>query len=59
MGGVAAIFVVAGLDVQSQLMAIAITVAIAIGSGWFVGQILALLGTRILPYDDSEEFLDE
>ncbi len=59
MGGVAAIFVVAGLDPASQLIGIGITIGIAIGAGWLVGQILAYFGTRLLPYDDSEEFLDD
>ncbi len=59
MGGVAAIFVVAGLDIGAQLSAIGITIGIALGSGFFVGKIISAMGTRLMPYDDTEEFLEE
>lgn len=58
-GGIAAIVVVAGINVSAQLAAIGLTLLIGIGSGVFAGKLISLLGTRLLPYDDAEEFLEE
>ena len=58
MGGIAAIFIVNGLSVFSQLKGIGITIIIAFLSGYLAGKMLLFLGRRIEPYMDSEEFLD-
>ena len=58
MGGVAAIFIVKGLSIFTQLKGIGITIGIALIAGYVAGKILALFGRRIEPYMDSEEFLD-
>ena len=56
LGGISAIFIVNGLDIQSQLLGIIITVIIAIIAGFMTGKIISLLGRKIVPYDDAEEF---
>lgn len=58
-GGIAAIVVVAGINVSAQLAAIGLTLLIGIGSGVFAGKLISQLGTRLLPYEDAEEFLEE
>ncbi len=57
-GGLAAIFVVDGLDAGSQLSGIGITIIIAAVSGIIVGKIVSLFGRRKIPYVDAEEFED-
>jgi ammonium transporter Rh len=59
IGGLAAIFVVTGMDRGAQLMGIGITIVLAIISGLIVGRVLALFGRREMPYQDDEEFLAE
>ena len=56
LGGLAAIFVVKGINVGAQLTGIGITIGIALVAGIIVGKIIKILGTRELPYDDAEEF---
>ncbi len=56
LGGLAAIFVVKGINVGAQLSGIGITIVIAIVAGFITGKIIKVLGTRTAPYDDSEEF---
>lgn len=58
MGGIAAIFIVNGLSVFTQLKGMGITIIIALLSGYIAGKVLSLLGRRVNPYVDSEEFLD-
>jgi ammonium transporter Rh len=58
LGGLAAIFVVHGLNVTVQLAGIVTTIIIAIATGLFTGKALSLLGTVAVPYDDACEFLD-
>lgn len=58
MGGIAAMFIMKGLNNITQLTGIGITVAIALVTGYIAGKILSLFGRRIEPYVDSEEFLD-
>ncbi len=58
-GGVAAIFVVEGLDKGPQLMGIGIAIVLALITGYVTGKILAAFGRRIKPYEDSEEFITE
>ena len=58
MGGLAALFVVHGLNPGVQLAGIGLMIVIALASGYIVGKILSLFGRRAEPYLDSEEFLD-
>lgn len=58
MGGIAAMFVVGGLNSRIQLTGITIAVAIALVSGYVSGLILSLFGRRAEAYVDAEEFLD-
>ncbi len=58
MGGLAALPIVKGLNIETQLLGIVITVVIAFVGGLVAGKILPLLGRREEAYDDSEEFLD-
>lgn len=57
-GGLAAIFVVNGLNVSSQLTGIGITIVSAIVFGFITGKIVSLFGHRDEPYVDPEEFED-
>lgn len=56
LGGVAAIFVVDGINKGSQFAGIGITIVIAICSGLIVGKLLSLSGRRTEVYNDEEEF---
>ncbi|MEI7750586.1 MAG: ammonium transporter [Candidatus Omnitrophota bacterium] len=58
MGGLAAVFVVSGLNSRIQLTGIMIAVVIALISGYVSGRVLALFGRRVTAYEDAEEFLD-
>ena len=58
-GGVAALFVVTGIDFGAQLSAIVVTVVIAACTGLVSGKVIAALGRRAVPYVDSEEFEGE
>jgi ammonium transporter Rh len=58
MGGLAALFVVAEIDANTQVTGIAITVGIAIGAGFITGLVLSAFGRRETPYDDIEEILE-
>lgn len=58
MGGIAAVFIVDGINPGSQLAGIGIAIAIALPAGYLTGLFLSLFGRRSAPYDDSEEFLD-
>jgi len=58
VGGLAAIFVVDGLDAGSQLKGIAITILIAIVAGMLSGKIVSLFGKPDKIYDDENEFED-
>jgi len=57
-GGLAAIFVVDGLDASAQLKGIAVTVIIAVVAGLLSGKIISLFGTPEEIYDDALEFED-
>lgn len=57
-GGLAAIFVVQGLDVSAQLKGIGITIAIAIIGGLIVGKIVSLIKPAQEIYNDSSEFYE-
>ena len=56
LGGVAALFVISGINFAAQLTAILITAVIAAGSGLICGKVIAVLGRRSEPYLDDEEF---
>lgn len=56
-GGLAALVVVKGIDIPSQLIGIAITIAIAVVAGLLSGKIISLFGRRTEAYIDSEEFV--
>lgn len=58
MGGLAAMFVVSGLNNRIQLTGIIIAVAIALAGGYISGLILSLFGRRVEAYVDAEEFID-
>lgn len=58
MGGIAALPIIKGLRMESQLMGIIITIAVAFLTGLITGKILPLLGRKLEPYDDADEFLD-
>ena len=57
-GGLAAIFVVDGLDASAQIKGIAVTVIIAVVAGLLSGKIISLFGTPEEIYDDALEFED-
>jgi ammonium transporter Rh len=56
LGGIAALFVVSGINVGAQLTGILITVVLAAGTGLISGKVIAALGRRSEPYLDDEEF---
>ena len=58
LGGLAALPVIKGLRMESQLWGILITILIAFLTGLAVGKILPMLGRKVEVYEDSEEFLD-
>ena len=58
MGGFAAIFIVGGLNVSSQISGIFITIVSALMLGFLTGKIISLFGHRETAYIDAEEFMD-
>jgi len=58
-GGIAALFVVSGINFGAQLTGILITVIIAASTGLASGKVIAVLGRRMVPYVDAEEFEGE
>ncbi len=58
MGGIAAMFIVNGINNKIQLTGIIIAVAIAFVGGYISGLILSLFGRRVEAYVDAEEFID-
>jgi ammonium transporter Rh len=59
LGGVAALFVVSGINFGSQLAGISVTIVLAAVTGLASGKIIELFGTRSAPYRDDEEFEGE
>ncbi len=57
-GGLAAIFVIDGIDAFSQLKGIAVTLVIAVVSGLLGGKLIALFGRTKEVYNDRAEFKD-
>jgi ammonium transporter Rh len=58
MGGLAALPIIKGLRMESQLLGIVITIAMAFLTGLITGKVLPMLGRKLEAYDDSDEFLD-
>lgn len=58
MGGLAAIFVIGGINVGSQLAGIGIALLMAIIPGYVVGRIILALGRSTKHYEDSVEIID-
>jgi ammonium transporter Rh len=58
LGGLSALVVLGNVDYSSQLLGIAIACVVAIVTGLISGKIILFFGTRFVPYQDSEEFLD-
>jgi ammonium transporter Rh len=58
LGGLAAIPIVAGLNVSTQLIGIAITIVSALVFGFLTGKLISLFGHRKEAYIDAEEFED-
>jgi len=59
LGGIAALVVVSGINFVAQLSGILVTITIAALSGLITGKIISLLGHRLEPYLDQEEFQEE
>ncbi|MBU0664235.1 MAG: ammonium transporter [Proteobacteria bacterium] len=59
LGGIAALVVVSGIDFAAQLTAILVTIIIAASAGLISGKVIAVLGSRSVPYVDNEEFEGE
>ncbi|PKN79237.1 MAG: ammonium transporter [Candidatus Cloacimonetes bacterium HGW-Cloacimonetes-1] len=59
MGGLAALFVVSGINPGSQLKGIGITIVIGLVAGLITGKVIALTGKRAIPYEDEEELITE
>jgi ammonium transporter Rh len=55
-GGIAAVFIVSGIDKGEQLTGIGITILVAAVTGFIAGKIIAILGRREVSYDNAEEF---
>ena len=54
-GGIAALFVVKGINFRSQILGLVITAVLGIVAGLFSGKIISLVGKRVVPYTDEEE----
>jgi ammonium transporter Rh len=59
LGGVAALFVVGGINIAAQLAGLVITFVLAAVGGVISGKVIAVLGRRSAPYLDAEEFEGE
>ena len=58
MGGIAAVFVVNGINKSTQFKGIGISIVIAIVAGFITGKILLSFGRRTQSYLDSEEIVE-
>jgi ammonium transporter Rh len=56
LGGLAAVFVIEGIDKGVQLKGIGITVAVALLAGYITGKILSAFGRKNVVYVDADEF---
>ena len=55
-GGVAALFVVSGINMGTQVAGIVITIVIAASTGLLSGKVISFFGRRTTAYCDDEEF---
>lgn len=58
LGGLAALFVIQGISVGSQLAGIGLTIVVALVPGYIVGRIILALGKMKRHYEDSVEIID-
>jgi ammonium transporter Rh len=58
MGGIAALFVVRGINIGAELAGIGLTILLALIPGYIVGRIILALGRINRHYDDSVEIID-
>jgi ammonium transporter Rh len=58
LGGIAALFVIQGIGVGSQLAGIGITILLALIPGYIVGRVILALGSIKRHYDDSVEIIN-
>jgi ammonium transporter Rh len=58
LGGIAAIFVIEGIDKASQLKGMGITIAVAVLAGYVTGKVLSAFGRKVEVYVDADEFAD-
>jgi ammonium transporter Rh len=58
MGGLVALPIIHGLNIQNQLSGIGLTIVIALVAGMITGKILPVMGRRTEAYEDAEEFID-
>jgi len=58
MGGIAAVFVVEGINKSNQLKGIVVTIIVALVAGYITGKILSAFGRKAQVYADSDEFAD-
>jgi ammonium transporter Rh len=57
-GGLAALPIIHGLNLGSQLSGIGITIAVAFLGGMATGKVLPIMGRKAEAYEDADEFLD-
>jgi ammonium transporter Rh len=57
LGGLLALPIVKGLNMNYQLSGIGITIIVAIVAGYITGKILPVFGRRVEAYEDEEEFI--
>jgi ammonium transporter Rh len=58
LGGVAALFVVQGIDPTTQIKGIVATIVLALATGFLTGKVLSLFGRKAEVYADADEFAD-
>ncbi len=58
LGGIAAVFVVRGIDVGTQFAGIGITILVSLIPGYIVGWVILAMGRLKRHYDDSAEIID-
>ena len=58
MGGIAAVFVVDGINKSNQLKGIAATIVVALVTGYITGKILSAFGRKAHVYADYDEFVE-
>jgi len=59
LGGLTALFVVSGINIVAQLTGMLVTFVLAAVGGLVSGKVIAVMGNRLVPYTDAEEFEGE